>query len=141
MSITSTLIQPPPSLIMTVYHMLITFLVVIMVQLCLVYTMLMGLSRNATVLLLLVTAISVVCFLKMMLTLTQLSAWSQVASKGARKVGQGKLTMSGGRESLLKEISKMGITNQSLSRWKDYEMSMASEELLNNLRVGEGKLD
>lgn len=31
--------------------------------------------------------------------------------------------------------------NQSLSHWRDYEMSMASEELLNNLRVGEGKLD
>ena len=101
----------------------------------------MGLSKNATVLLLLVTVINVVYFLRMMLTLIQLSAWSQVASKEDKKVGLGSQTWNGGRGLLLKEISRMGITNQSLSHWKDYEISMASDELVKNLRFKEGTLD
>ena len=31
--------------------------------------------------------------------------------------------------------------NQSLSRWEDYEISMASDELVKNLRFIEGRLD
>jgi hypothetical protein len=77
----------------------------------------------------------------MMLTLIRLSAWSQGASKGRKRVGLGSQTWNGGRELLLKEISKTGIMNQSLSRWEDYEISMASDELVKNLRFKEGRLD
>ena len=35
----------------------------------------------------------------------------------------------------------MATMNQNLSRWEDYEMSMASDELIKNIRVREGKLD
>ena len=141
MNIMNITTRPPPSLIMMVSRMLITLLVVIMVQLCLVYTMLMGLSKNAIAVLLLVTVISVVCFLRMMLTLIRLSAWAQGALKGRKKFGLGSQTWSGGRGLLLKEISKTGIMNQSLSHWKDYEISIASENLIRNIRIREGTLD
>jgi hypothetical protein len=101
----------------------------------------MGLSKNATAVLLLATVISVVYFLKTMHTLIRLSAWSQVASKEEKKVGLASRTWSGGRALLLREMSKMATMNQSLSRWEDYEMSMASDELIKNIRVREGKLD
>ena len=35
----------------------------------------------------------------------------------------------------------MAITSQSLSRWEDYEKSMASDDLVKNLRKDEGLLD
>ena len=88
-----------------------------------------------------VIVIGVISFLRMTLTLIRLLGWSQVASKGEKKVGLGSLTTSGGRVSLLKEISRTGITSQSLSHWKDYEMSIVSEDLIKNIRIREGTLD
>jgi hypothetical protein len=112
-----------------------------MAQLCLVIITLTTSSKSVIALLLLVTVIGVISFLRMTLTLIQLSGWSRVASKEEKKVGLGSLTTSGGRASLLKEISKTGIMNQSLSHWKDYEISIASENLIKNIRIREGTLD
>jgi len=128
-------------LIRMVYHIHITLLLVIMAQLCLVITMLTTSSRSVIVLSLLVIVIGVISFLRMTLTLIQLSGWSRVASKGGKKVGLGSLTTRGGRASLLKEISRTGIMNRSLSHWKDYEISIVSEDLIKNIRIREGTLD
>jgi len=80
------------SLTTMVSHMLISFLVVTMGQLCLAFTMVIASSRVETILLPVVIVTSVLSTLKILHILIQLSAWLRVASKEDRKVGLGSLT-------------------------------------------------
>ena len=96
-SITSTIIRPPPSLIMTVSLTLTTLVLVTTGQLFLVYITLIPSSNSVTIALLVVTVINAVFTLRILHTLYRLWVWSLGASKGPKSRGQGKPTMTGGK--------------------------------------------
>jgi hypothetical protein len=87
------------SLITMVYRMLTILAAVILVQLCLVFTMPTGLSKLGTVLLLVVIAINALFTLKTVRTLLGLLDLLRAVSSLLTKSGQDNPTMIGGKVS------------------------------------------
>jgi hypothetical protein len=107
-----------------VWTTLILWGLVTLVALSLALTTLMGLSKIATGLALLVILISVICILKMVQVLVALSGWSRAVSKVLRKVGLGKPTLIGGRALSSSEIYPLVYTSHHLLAYRLYEGSM-----------------